>query len=207
MEWKTVKGFNAYSVSNTGLIRLDETGRILKAFSNHGYSRVNLFEVDSTGKRKNRKILVHRLVADAFLAPISGKHEIDHINGIRNDNRPENLKWSTRRENMNNALTLEVLRRNAAITNRKPEYRAKQSASHDYKKIPVRCLETGEILPSGSEAAKAFGINRRNVYFSCKNAQKPGAIRLKNMKGKPVLHFERVSPENKSQIIAKEAIS
>ena len=42
---------------------------------------------------------VHRLVAWAFLGKCPEGKEIDHINRIRNDNRPENLRWLTRQEN------------------------------------------------------------------------------------------------------------
>ena len=55
------------------------------------------------GKRK--KVMVHILVAEAFLGPKPNGYEIDHINSIRKDNRAANLKYVTREENRNNPYT------------------------------------------------------------------------------------------------------
>lgn len=52
---------------------------------------------------------LHRLIAEAFIPNPENKPEIDHINGVRNDNRVENLRWATKTENMNNPLTIRKL--------------------------------------------------------------------------------------------------
>ena len=49
-----------------------------------------------------RNMRVHRLVAEAFLENPLNLPEVDHINHNRGDNRLENLRWVTRKENMNN---------------------------------------------------------------------------------------------------------
>jgi hypothetical protein len=90
-EWRTIKDFEDYQVSSHGRVRSmkGNTVRILTpvllAFK---YYIVNLC--------KNKIMFtkyIHRLVAEAFLIPIEGKIEVDHINQIKTDNRLENLRW------------------------------------------------------------------------------------------------------------------
>lgn len=63
-----------------------------------GYLQVNLGRIRNTA-------LVHRLVAKAFIPNPENKPTVDHINGNRLDNRVENLRWVTQRENVNNPNT------------------------------------------------------------------------------------------------------
>lgn len=94
--WKDIAGYEGrYQVSDMGRVR-NKTGRILSPAKNsRGYQRVLLCK---DGKKKNHS--VHRLVALAFV-PIGREGlEVNHINGIKTDNRAENLEWVTRSENM-----------------------------------------------------------------------------------------------------------
>lgn len=101
--WKPVRGFeNLYLVSDRGRVRSLHTygrparGGILAQQSNgKGYRRVRL-----TGNGRGFSIVVHRLVLDAFVGPQpTPKHEANHKNGRKADNRVENLEWVTPVEN------------------------------------------------------------------------------------------------------------
>ena len=105
--WKPIKNYEGlYEVSNMGRVKnLNYKGsgkeKILKNIKRReGYLMVIL-----TKNGKRRGFLVHRLVAEAFIPNPEGKPCIDHINTIRNDNRIENLRWVTYKENNNNPLT------------------------------------------------------------------------------------------------------
>ena len=107
--WKPIKDFEGYyEVSNIGRVRslnYKRTGKekILKNIEDYkGYLEVVLTK---NGKRKQFK--VHRLVAEAFIPNPENKPCIDHINTIKSDNRVENLRWVTYKENSNNEKTLE----------------------------------------------------------------------------------------------------
>ncbi len=86
-----------YAISTDGKLRNLITNRYLKGSILNTYRMYNL---TVEGKKKN--IMEHRLVALMFLPNPENKPFIDHINGIRTDNRLENLRWCTNKENCQN---------------------------------------------------------------------------------------------------------
>ena len=118
--WKEVVGYEGlYQVSNLGRVKalpkdawngkghFKTKERILKVFLQKDYERVHLHK---DGKCSNKR--VHRLVAEAFIDNPENKPYVDHINTIRNDNRVDNLRWVTHKENMNNPLTIIKFKKN-----------------------------------------------------------------------------------------------
>lgn len=100
-EWKPIEETTGkYSVSSMGRIKNNLTGSVLKPIKmRKGYVKVNL-HLDY-GERITKQI--HRLVAIAFIPNPENKPEVNHKNGIKNDNRVVNLEWVTGEENRKHA--------------------------------------------------------------------------------------------------------
>lgn len=99
--WKDVVGYEGYyQVSNLGRIKRTrggkgaQSGKILKQYMRDGYSSVYL-----TKDAKTEGYSVHRLVAMAFHENPENKICVNHINGVKSDNRAVNLEWVTYKEN------------------------------------------------------------------------------------------------------------
>lgn len=106
INWRQIRNYH-YSVSNDGKVRNDLNGCLLKGWLNaYGY-----YMIDLSVNNKKVRFPLHRLIAEAFIPNPDNKPCIDHINTIRTDNRIDNLRWVTFKENINNPLTLERLRR------------------------------------------------------------------------------------------------
>ena len=198
-EWRAVKDYEGlYEVSNIGRIKslnYNGTGKegLLKQQSNHkGYKTVMLRK-DNKGKT----FKVHRLVAEAFIPNPENKPQIDHINCIRDDNRVENLRWVTGKENMENPLTKE--KRHSKETKKKiseshkskntpmygkhhtEETKKKMSESHKGKVFTeehrnkigksnskmVYCIELDKIFESATEASRELGIKQQGISCCC----------------------------------------
>jgi len=97
--WKEIEGFSNYQISNYGRVcslqRKGTKGGILKAVPDKdGYMRVHLYKDKKSYHRK-----VHRLVAKAFIPNPNNYPQINHKDGIKNNNYYKNLEWSTVKEN------------------------------------------------------------------------------------------------------------
>lgn len=120
-DWRDVFGYNGiYQVSNKGNVRSlthycegrkgsgKQTGRVLKQRKSHkGYLRVSL-----SLNKKRFNTGTHRLVALAFIDNPLNKPQVNHINGIKDDNRVENLEWCTNRENQLHAIKNKLVKYN-----------------------------------------------------------------------------------------------
>lgn len=147
--WKDAPGYEGrYQVSNHGEVRNARSGRTLKPHrQGSGYLQTMMIK---EGERTYP--LVHRLVALAFLPNPENKPQINHKNGDKTDNRPENLEWCTLSEN---------LKHRHRVLNQ-PGTRCK----------PVVCIDTGVSYSSAKAAAEALGLRRVGITQVCNGQQK-----------------------------------
>lgn len=107
--WKDVVGFEGiYQVSNeqrikrialskiTNNLKVDYQERTVKTrLDKKGYVILNLCK---NSEKFNTSL--HRIIAKAFIANPENKPQVNHINGVKNDNKIENLEWTTSSENV-----------------------------------------------------------------------------------------------------------
>lgn len=160
--WKPIPGYEGlYSINNNGQVYSIRSNKMLKPFANEkGYMRVCL---QNNGNIK--RFRVHRLVAQTFIPNPQGKPTVDHINGIRSDNRAENLRWATMEE------------QNGTEARRKSvSHSMLTSPSIAKKKRPVLQLDmSGRVLTVHdglNDAARAVNSTAGNIYSCCNGQRK-----------------------------------
>ena len=106
--WKAVEGFPNYEVSNKGRTR---SVKYSKPFVHKERLNVDGY-VKATFMKggKSYETTVHRLVAKHFIENPDNLETVNHKNGVKNDNRAENLEWMTRSEQMQHAHDLGLRR-------------------------------------------------------------------------------------------------
>lgn len=157
--WKDIIGYEGYyQVSNLGNVKsLARKGsgsslkdRILKP----GLSGSKYLFVHFSVNGKVKMMQVHRLVAIAFIQNKLNKKEVNHINGIKTDNRVENLEWLSPSENIKHGLSLGIM--NTAKGSQKKNSKFTEEQVYNIK---IR-LKNGEI---GFRIAKELGVHKEVI--------------------------------------------
>lgn len=153
-EWRQIMGL-PYSVSDRGRVRNDRDGHILKGSPNQkGYFIVDLRVPDF-----RRAAAIHSLVAETFLGKRPDpKLQINHINGVKTDNRITNLEYVTASENVRHAFRM-------GLINRPKTKRifTKKRAKLDWEKVgEIRSLMDGK-KGTVARVAKAFNVSSATI--------------------------------------------
>lgn len=101
-KWQDVLGFEElYQVSSFGNVRTIKKGEaeMSQQENMNGYMTVHL-----RNKGVERRAMVHRLVAEAFIPNPNGFRDVNHKNGDKSDNRVENLEWTSHADNMTHSF-------------------------------------------------------------------------------------------------------
>lgn len=149
--WKDVKDYEGiYEVSSYGKVRNVVDKHILKpGLTSKGYYNVILCK-----NKLHKGISIHRLVALNFIPNPENKKQVNYINGIKTDNRVENLEWTTASENIKHSykMGLQPIKWNEQI---------KEKIAKNHRK-KIKNLDKNLIFNSITEASKIC-----NISFSC----------------------------------------
>ena len=159
---KKIDGFPDYYVTDGGDVYswFDRIRKLKPKESKDGYFAVALYK-DKKCKWKR----INRLVAEAFIPNLDGKKEVNHKNGIKTDNRVENLEWTTRSENQKYNFT------NLGYVG---YLKGRFGKEHNNSKQILQ-IKNGIIIGSfwGSyEANRKTGINHGHIIDCCNGKRK-----------------------------------
>jgi hypothetical protein len=153
-----IRGFSGYFVNRRGDVAsvhalgacsgtMKHDFRILsKTPGVQGYVKVSL----SARKKRRVTLLVHRIVAEHFLPRERGKSWVNHKNGIKTDNRVENLEWATPLENVRHCISV------LGIRPKRTDLKLNHKKAEKIKlKLRQGCAQ--------KEIAKEFGISISSV--------------------------------------------
>ncbi|MEG1256888.1 NUMOD4 motif-containing HNH endonuclease [Clostridium sp.] len=171
--WKDIKGYEGlYQVSNLGRVKSLERYRknhnklqkVEEKIKNMRQDKQGYLLIDLYKGNKAKTIRVHRLVAETFLKNADNKETVNHIDGNKLNNRIDNLEWSTFKE-QNEHFYLNNLKSKENI-----DKAIKAMNKANSKK--VKCLNTGEIYASASEAGRMKNIHGSSIMACCRGARK-----------------------------------
>ena len=137
---KVLKVYGAdVSVYDDGSVWIHRGSRNKRRFGNTSDKGYKTILIRDNGRE--RTVFVHRLVALAFVPNPDNKPQVNHKDGDKTNNRPENLEWVTLAENM----------------------RHRSQVLKTYPKRRIKCVNLGVIFESVSDASEKMGISRASI--------------------------------------------
>lgn len=158
--WKDIPDWEGkYQISSLGRVRslnFKQTGKtkVMSGITDiRGYKSIAFRPNGRNSKQKH--YMIHRLVAEVFIPNPENKPFVNHKNGVREDNRKENLEWVTRSENELHKI-----------------YKLKKRSGSMIPPKAVRCVETGEVYQSQCEAARSNGVTQGAISLAMLNGRR-----------------------------------
>ena len=152
--WKDIEGYERlYKISNLGRVKslkLKKKKIMNASCDRYGYKYVNL-----RNKNKGKKFKVHRLVALAFVDGYFEGAVVNHIDENKQNNLWTNLEWVTNQYNIKYSSY-------------------KWSGENSARAVKVRCIETGEIFNTVTQAGLSVGISQSSISEALKTGCKRG---------------------------------
>lgn len=160
IKWRPIPDFPAYEASSLGDIRRIKAsagavvGRVLKPYAHPKLEYLYVLLYDSNGFPKNRG--VHTLVLSAFKGkrPI-GDYQSAHTDGNRKNNKPSNLRWATRKENMSDRNLHGRTRRGT----KHPAAKLTEKDVIQIRRFYALCSDIGEVR----RLSNAFGVSEAQI--------------------------------------------
>jgi len=149
-EWRPVVGYETlYEVSSYGTVRHRVTGYHPKPhFIRKGYWSVHLW---IGGNPRQKAVVIHKMVAEAFLGPRPEGHQVNHIDAVKTNNCYWNLEWVTPKENIAHSVKMGLQTGNDG----------EQNGSAKLTKEQVCMIRTSEL--TATEWAKILGVDNSQI--------------------------------------------
>lgn len=158
--WKDVKDYKGlYQVSNIGNVKSLRNNKILKFLYRRKEAYASVILCDD---KKRKQFTVHRLVCVAFLLNPENKEQVNHKNGIKNDNRLENLEWVTRSENIIHAFNIGLKKIKKGQNHGMSKINEIQAKEIKYTHFDISLKEIGKIY--GIKASQVCKIKKGQLW-------------------------------------------
>ena len=154
-------GLPGYTISRQGVVMADEctlqfgrnTKKLPKRIIKAHLFKCGYFMIHFPNKKR---VYLHRLIAQVFIPNPENKYYVNHINGIKTDNRIENLEWVTAKENSRHAFDTGL---NVGI----PRY-GKDNPAYKFPTQTIKKVKNAKGKYTLAATSKKYGISVSHVW-------------------------------------------